>query len=69
MNVREKSASKNIQKRHKIDKISTFFIPFFTKSYEGRDFLNIILNCLTLVLTKALRSIPGVLQVGPQFGK
>ena len=71
MNVRERSAYKKTQKKqHKINKMSTLTEPNngLQKYYEGPDFFNVILNCLTLVLMKAIPFIKGVLQAGPQFG-
>ena len=72
MNVRERSAYKKPQKKqHKINKMSMLTEPNngLQKYYEGPDFFNVILNCLTLVLMKAIPFIQGVLQAGPQFGK
>ena len=71
MNVREKGTSKKIQKWHKINKFLTLTCAnnCLQNAMKVEIFYNVILNCLTLVLMKALCSIPGVLQVGPQFGK
>ena len=58
------------KKCHEINKISTLTSPnnSLQNAMKVGVFFNIILNYLTLVLTKALSSIRGVLQAGPQFG-
>ena len=61
---------KSTKKCHEINKISTLTSPnnSLQNAMKVEIFFNVTLNYWTLVLTKALSSIQGLLQVGPQFG-